>query len=81
MRAELDDHYTQCKACAENRISRPQKPNEVDMTSLFENFFLGSRVQIDFAERGVMTFWSYDVKCLVSCKFTRHAINLQSKPC
>ena len=33
MRAELDDHYTQCKACTENRISRAQKPNEVDMKS------------------------------------------------
>ena len=33
MRAELDDHYTQCKVCTENRISRAQKPNEVDMKS------------------------------------------------
>ena len=52
MRAELDCHYTQRKACTENRISRPQKPNEVNMTSLFENFYPGSCVQIDFAERG-----------------------------
>ena len=57
MRAELDDHYTQCKACTDNRISRAQKPNEVDMTSLFENFFPGSSVQFDFAERGNDEFW------------------------
>ena len=36
----------------QNRISRPQNPNEVNMTSLLENFYPGSCVQIDFAERG-----------------------------
>ena len=51
MRVDLEYHYNQCKECTENRISRPQKKNEINMSSLFDNFYPGSRVQMDFAEQ------------------------------
>ena len=51
MKAELDSCYSQCQECTKKRISRPQKQNEINMMNLFENYFPGSRVQIDFAEK------------------------------
>ena len=30
--------------------------NEVDMSNLFDNFFPGGRIQMDFAERGTESF-------------------------
>ena len=55
-RQDLEMHYNQCKECTENRISRPQMKNEVDMSNLFDNFFPGGRIQMDFAERGTENF-------------------------
>ena len=49
MRQDLENHSSQCKPCTEKKISKAQKPNEVDMSSFFEHFFPGSRVQIDYA--------------------------------
>ena len=40
-RQDLETHYKECKQCTENRISRPQMKNEVDMSNLFDNFFPG----------------------------------------
>ena len=40
-RQDLEAHYKECKQCTENRISRPQMKNEVDMSNLFDNFFPG----------------------------------------
>ena len=55
-RQDLETHYKECKECTENRISRPQMKNEVDMSDLFDNFFPGGRIQVDFAERGSDNF-------------------------
>ena len=52
MRQDLENHNSQCKPCTEIKISLAQKPNEVNMGNLFENFFPKSRVQIDYAEKG-----------------------------
>ena len=52
IRSDLDSFYNQCQECTLNRISKPQRQNEIYMSSLFENFFPDSRVQIDFAQRG-----------------------------
>ena len=52
IRADLESCYKQCQECALNRNSKPQKKNEIDMSNLFENFFPGSRVQIDFCQKG-----------------------------
>ena len=59
MRAELDSYYSQCQECTQNRISRPQKQNQINMTSLFENFFPGSCVQIDFAQKDNDKFFGF----------------------
>ena len=48
-RQDLETHYKECKQCTENRISRPQMKNEVDMSNLFDNFFPGGRIHVDFA--------------------------------
>ena len=44
IRSDLDTFYNQCQDRALNRISRPQKQNEINMSSLFENFFPGNHV-------------------------------------
>ena len=43
--SDLDKFYNQCQNCALNKDSKPQKKNEINMSSLFENFFPGNRVQ------------------------------------
>ena len=72
MRQELDDHFTQCKACTENRIGHD---------NLVENFFQGVGFKVILQREVMKISWSFDVKCLDSCKSTRHATSLQSKPC
>ena len=50
MRAELEKCYELYKPCTENRISRAQEKNEIDMGDLFDSFSPNNRVQMDFAE-------------------------------
>ena len=52
IRSDLDTFHNQCQECAWNRNSKPQKKNEIDISSLFENFFPGNRVHIDFGQKG-----------------------------
>ena len=52
IRADLDSCCKECQEWALNRNSKPQKKNEIDFSNLFENFFPGSRVQIDFCQKG-----------------------------
>ena len=47
---------TSVRNVTENRVSRPQMKNEIDMSNLFDNFYPGSRVQMDLAERGTENF-------------------------
>ena len=49
IRRDLD---RECQECALNKNSKPQKKNEIDFSDLFENFYPGNRVQIDFCEKG-----------------------------
>jgi hypothetical protein len=38
MREAIKKIYLECNSCTENRISSPQKANEIDFTNVFENF-------------------------------------------
>ena len=66
MRQDLEKFYESCEECKTHCNSRPQKDNEISMTSLFENFFPNQRVQIDFAEKGTE---NYLVMCDVMSGF------------
>ena len=39
MREAIRKVYLCCDSCTENRVSRPQKSNEIDFTNVFENFY------------------------------------------
>ena len=52
MREALRKSYLNCASCTENRISRPQKPNEIDFTNVFENFYPNQMVEMDFCQKG-----------------------------
>ena len=49
---DLEDCYKECQECALHKNSKSQKKNEIDFSDLFENFYPGNRVQIDFCEKG-----------------------------
>ena len=66
MRQDLEKFYESCEECKTHCNSRPQKDNEISMTSLFENFFPNQRVQIDCAEKGMD---NYLVMCDVMSGF------------
>ena len=51
MKKDLEACYIECQECALHRNSKPQKKNEVNFSDLFENFYPGNRVQIDFCEK------------------------------
>ena len=48
MREALRRSYLSCASCTENRISRPEKSNEIDFTNVFEN----QMVEIDLCQKG-----------------------------
>ena len=50
MKKDLEACYRECQECALHRNSKPQKKNEVNFSDLFEIFYPGNRVQIDFCE-------------------------------
>ena len=81
IRSDLDTFYNQCQDRALNRISRPQKLNEINMSSLFENFFPGNLVQKDFTQKGNEDYLIYVAKCLASCKCTDAVISLRKRLC
>ena len=81
MQSALETHYTKCKPCTENRIPRAQKPNEVDISSVFQNFFPNVRVQIDYAERGNDNFIVICDQMSGFSRFARHILKAQSRPC
>ena len=47
MRGVLEACYNHCQPCTENRNSRAQSGNEIDMGDLFDNFFPNNRVQME----------------------------------
>ena len=48
----MEEYHKGCQECALHRNSKSQKKNEIDFSDLFENFFPGNRVQIDYCEKG-----------------------------
>ena len=52
MREAIKKFYLGCNSCTENRISRPQKANEIDFTNVFENFYPNQMVEVDFCQKG-----------------------------
>ena len=68
IRSDLDTFYN-------------QKQNEINMSSLFENFFPGNRVQKDFTQKGNEDYLIYVAKCQASCKCADAVISLQKRLC
>ena len=81
MRQDLENHNSQCKPCTEIRISRAQKPNEVNMGNLFETFSLWVKFRLIMQRKEMVVSWYFDIRCPDSCRFTRPVIRAQSKPC
>ena len=56
MRKQIKETYDHCQPCTENRISRPQKSNEISQRDVFANFYPNEQIEIDFAEKGSKDF-------------------------
>jgi hypothetical protein len=56
MRKQIKETYDHCKPCTENRVSRPQKSNEISQKDVFANFFPNEQIEIDFAQKGAKDF-------------------------
>ena len=52
MREAIKKSYMECNSCTENRISRPQKANEIDFSDVFEIVYPNQMVEVDFCQRG-----------------------------
>ena len=80
IRSDLDTFHNQCQECAWNRNSKPQKKNEIDISSLFENFFPGNRVHIDFGQKGNENYLVMVCQMSGFCRYIEPAINQQKRP-
>ena len=56
MRCQIKDTYNHCKPFTENRVSKPQKPNEISQRDIFENFYPNEQIEVDFAQKGSKGF-------------------------
>ena len=56
MREAIKRNYEHCKPCTENRASRPQVENEISMKNIFDHFYPGEEIQIDFAQHGTQDY-------------------------
>ena len=48
MRQEVRRKYEGCQACTVNRMSLPQKRNEISLRNVFENFYPGEFIEKDY---------------------------------
>ena len=56
MRKQIKETYDHCKPCIENRVSRPQKSNEISQKDIFANFYQNEQIEVDFAQKGTRNF-------------------------
>ena len=64
LRADLKKTYEQCPECTENRISQPQKDNEISYRNIFNNIYPNQMIELDFAQKGSQDYM------VVGCSLT-----------